>query len=80
MQNVSKCAWFVFQHRESDHVTAALSPHTTGSTLDLSLSAVNKRGLIPTILVVCVNSAVVQNMFQIYGIAVPLASEHAGTC
>lgn len=57
-----------------------ISPYTPGSTLDLFLNAVNKRGLIPIILVVCVNSAVVQNMFQIYGIAVPLASEHAGTC
>lgn len=39
-----------------------------------------QKGLIPAILVVCGNPAVVQDMFQIYGIAVPLASEHAGTC
>lgn len=70
----------MFQYFELDHVTAALSPYTTGSTLELFLKAVNKRGLIPIILVVCVNSAIVQNMFQIYGIAVPLTSEHAGTC
>ena len=69
----------MFQCCELDRVAAALSPYTTGSTLDLFLNA-DKRGLIPIILVVCVNSAVVQNMFQIYGIAVPLASEHAGTC
>lgn len=80
MQNISKCAWFVFQYCELDRVTAVVSPYTTGSTLDLFLNTVNKRGLIPVILVVCVNSAVVQNMVQIYGIAVPLASEHAGTC
>lgn len=39
-----------------------------------------QKGLIPAILVVCGNPAVVQNMFQIYGVAVPLASGHARTC
>lgn len=48
--------------------------------LDLFFSAVNKRGLIPVILVVCANSAVVQNVFQIYGIAVSPASGRAGAC
>lgn len=69
-----------FSTFELDNVTAVLSPYSTASMLDLFFSAVNKRGLILVILVVCANSAVVQNVFQIYGIAVSPASGRAGAC
>lgn len=75
-KRVSKCAWLVFQGFELGCGAAAFSLSTTGSFS----KGCKQKGLIPAIPVACGNPAVVQDMFQIYGVAVPLASERAGTC
>lgn len=77
MQNISECALFVLG---VGWCHSCAVPFQLCISVRSCFQCCEQRGLIPTIPVVCVNSAVVQNMFQIYGMALFPAPGRAGAC